>query len=192
MTVPPPQPPAGSSVFTPPKVTTFLVVLGLIALFIVFAKNREAIKTAAQYAVSTYGLPALFLLTWLSDVIIQPIPADVLVFGSTFGGASIWEVALTAGLASALGGLTGYFVGRWFGPWRFRRVFGKKLLRMGRDLFRRHGAMAIFVSGVSPIPYSGVCWVGGIYRMPFIEVAIASIFSRTLRYVFFGFIGVLF
>jgi len=184
--------PVKSSISNSTKATTVAVILGLIALYFFFVEYKEGIKAAAQHAVGTYGLPALFLLTWLSDVIIQPIPADILVFGATFGGAPVFGVALTAGLASALGGLTGFYVGRWFGPWRFRRVFGRKLLRMGRDLFRKHGAMAIFVSGVSPIPYSAVCWVGGIYRMSVLEVAIASIFSRTLRYTFFGLVGLLF
>ncbi|HNS10626.1 MAG TPA: VTT domain-containing protein, partial [Candidatus Ozemobacteraceae bacterium] len=80
-------------------------------------------------------------------------------------------------------GTTGYFIGKYFGPWRFRRFFGSKLLRAGRDLFRDHGSLAIFVAGVSPIPYSAVCWIGGIYNMPLGKVIIASLISRLPRFI---------
>ncbi|PKL48638.1 MAG: hypothetical protein CVV42_09205 [Candidatus Riflebacteria bacterium HGW-Riflebacteria-2] len=157
-------------------------LLGLVALFFVFLHYRGPIKLMAKDAVENFGYPALFLLCWAADVIIQPIPADVIVFGTAFGGANIWKTSLIAGFSSGFGGATGYFIGRFFGPWRFRRLFGPKMLRKGRDLFRDHGALAIFVAGVTPVPYSAVCWIGGIYRMSLTKVILASWISRTLRY----------
>lgn len=157
-------------------------LLGLVALFFVFLHYRGPIKLMAKDAVENFGYPALFLLCWAADVIIQPIPADVIVFGTAFGGANIWKTSLIAGFSSGFGGATGYFIGRFFGPWRFRRLFGPKMLRKGRDLFRDHGALAIFVAGVTPVPYSAVCWIGGIYRMSLTKVILASWVSRTLRY----------
>ena len=157
-------------------------ILGGFALFIILWHYKAPIKLMAKDAVENFGYPALFLLCWAADVIIQPIPADVIVFGTAFGGADIWKTAFIAGLSSGFGGMTGYFIGKLFGPWRFRRLFGSKLLRSGRDLFRDHGALAIFVAGVTPIPYSAVCWIGGIYRMSLVKVVLASWISRTLRY----------
>jgi membrane protein YqaA with SNARE-associated domain len=169
-----------------------VIFLVLTLVFLTFGKFRHEIKAWAKYSVNQYGYPAIFVLTWLSDVLIQPIPADVIVFGSTFGGAHIVRTAVVAGVASTLGGLTGYFIGTWFGPKRFRRIFGIHMLRNGRDLFRNYGALAIFVSGITPIPYSAVCWVGGIYRVPIGKVLLASFFSRSLRYLFFGWLGYMF
>jgi membrane protein YqaA with SNARE-associated domain len=88
-----------------------------------------------------------------------------------------------------MGGMTGYYLGRWYGPWRFRKIFGSKMLRKGRNLFRDHGALAIFVAGVSPIPYSAVCWIGGIYNMSLLKVVLASWVSRTLRYLVVAYLG---
>lgn len=173
------------------KFTTVIAVLAVVAIFLIFSRYRLEIKEMATYAVSTYGFPALFLITWASDVIIQPIPADVFVFGSTFGGAKIFETAFVAGLSSGMGGMTGYYIGRWFGPWRFKRVFGTHLLQAGKDLFKNYGWMAVFISGITPIPYSAVCWVGGIYQMPVVHVFLASWVSRTIRYVIVGWLGTL-
>jgi membrane protein YqaA with SNARE-associated domain len=165
------------------RLSALLILLGLLVLFLIFYFYRSPIKEFAKYAVETFGYPALFLLCWAADVIIQPIPADVVVFGTAFGGADMWKTALIAGLSSAFGGATGYYIGKLYGPWRFRRIFGPKLLRKGRDLFRDHGSLAIFIAGVSPVPYSAVCWIGGIYNMSLAKVILASWISRTIRYL---------
>jgi membrane protein YqaA with SNARE-associated domain len=171
------------------KYSAYALIAGLAALFVAFYKYRDVIKLTAENAVNNFGYPALFLICWAADVIIQPIPADVIIFGSSFGGANLWKTALIGGLSSGMGGMTGYYLGRWFGPWRFRRIFGSKMLRKGRDLFRDHGALAIFVAGVSPIPYSAVCWIGGIYNMSLAKVVVASWVSRTLRYIVVAYLG---
>ena len=165
------------------KISALAMVIVVVVVFLLFYFYRAQIKFHAKMAVETFGYPALFFLCWAADVIIQSIPADVVVFGTAFGGANIWETSLVAGFSSAFGGASGYFIGKFFGPWRFRRLFGPKLLRAGRDLFCDHGALAIFIAGVSPIPYSAVCWIGGIYSMSLTKVVVASWISRTIRYL---------
>lgn len=168
------------------KISSALVCILVAALFFLLLYYRPMIQEWARNFVNIFGYPALFFLTWASDVIIQPIPADFFVFGSNFGGNSLWTTALVAGSSSAFGGSTGYFLGKWFGPWRFRRIFGSKVMKLGRNLFKKHGCAAVFVAGISPIPYSAVCWIGGIYCTPLREVIIASVVSRTLRYLIVG------
>ena len=163
--------------------SSLLLLLLIVGLFLALYVYRNPVKAFAKESVELYGYPALFAFCWFADTFIQPIPPDVVVFGTAFGGANIWKTSVLAGLASTIGGATGYFIGKFFGPWRFRRFFGSKLLRGGRDLFRDHGSLAIFVAGVSPIPYSATCWIGGIYNMPLGKVIIASLISRVPRFV---------
>lgn len=170
-----------------PSAWTIVLVLG--GLFLGFWQFYDPLKGAAQEAVEQFGLPALFLLTWLMDTVIQPVPADVLVFGTTFGGAHLVSTALAAGVGSSLGGVSGFFIGKLIGPWRFKRLFGRRLLRGGRALFKDYGWWAIFVSGVTPIPYSAACYVGGIYRMPVMDVLVPSLIGRTGRYILFAWLG---
>ncbi|EKD83234.1 MAG: hypothetical protein ACD_39C00800G0001, partial [uncultured bacterium] len=118
--------------------TSLSVILLLVGMFLLFYFYRSPIKVFAKESVENYGFPALFVVCWLADALIQPVPPDAVVFGTAFGGASIWKTAFVAGAASAFGGTTGYLLGRIFGPWRFRRLFGSKYLRLGRDLFRDH------------------------------------------------------
>lgn len=177
---------AGSVMKMAAKISSVLVCILVALLFFLLFYYKQMILSWSKEFVNQFGYVALFFLTWASDVIIQPIPADFFVFGSTFGGASMVKTALVAGSSSALGGSTGYFLGKLFGPWRFRRIFGSKVLRAGSNLFKNHGGLAIFVAGITPIPYSAVCWIGGIYNMSLSSVIINSVISRTLRYLVVG------
>ena len=129
------------------RLSSVLLLFLIIGVFFVLYFYRAPVKAFAKESVELYGYPALFAFCWFADAVIQPIPPDVVVFGTAFGGANIWKTSVLAGLASTIGGATGYFIGKSFGPWRFRRFFGSKLLRGGRDLFRDHGSLAIFVAG---------------------------------------------
>jgi membrane protein YqaA with SNARE-associated domain len=167
-----------------------LMFLGVvIGIFVAFGTYHDTIKTWATVLVESYGMPALFALTWIADTTFQPIPPDVFVFGSTFGGADVWLASIVAGIASACGGTSGYYIGRCIGPMRFRRLFGNKLLRTGRKIFHKYGVYAITIAALTPLPYSGTCWIAGIYKMSPVVVFLASVIGRILRYIVVGWLG---
>lgn len=168
---------------------SLLILAVIIGIFVGFGTCHDEIKAWASVFVEDYGMPALFALTWIADTTFQPIPPDVFVFGSTFGGADIWVASVVAGVASACGGTTGYYIGRCIGPMRFRRIFGNKLLRTGRKIFHKYGIYAITIAALTPLPYSGACWVAGIYKMSPIAVFLTSVIGRILRYIVVGWLG---
>lgn len=164
----------------------------LIGAFIALESIRDLhdeLQAWAALGVARFGLPLLFGLVWAADFVVQPIPPDLFVFAAAFGGADIWTTALVGGVASAVGGMTGYGAGRLLGPRRFCRLFGRALLRAGRTIFRTYGGWAIFVASVSPLPYSAACWVAGIYGTSPAVVFITSLLSRTGRYLVMAWLG---
>jgi membrane protein YqaA with SNARE-associated domain len=158
-------------------------------LAVFFISFHDELKEGTQSLVDRFGYPALFLLTLLADTVIQPVPPDVFVFGSGFGGANPVSAGAIAGIASSLGGLCGYFLGRWLGPWRFSRLFGRRLLRLAGNIYRKYGWLAIVVGAITPVPFSAVCWVGGIFRISPMIVLITGLLSRVPRFIFVGWIG---
>lgn len=166
-----------------------LMAAVMLSIFFGLWAYHDPIKGWATLFVETYGMPALFALTWIADTTFQPIPPDVFVFGSTFGGANVLLASAIAGVASSCGGVTGYYIGRCVGAARFRRLFGDKLMKKGREIFDKYGMYAIGVAALTPLPYSGTCWVAGIYRMSPIVVFLTSVAGRILRYIFVGWIG---
>lgn len=164
-------------------------VLGLAFLVVAFVLWHADLQALSRQFVDNYGLPALFLLTVFADSTVQPIPPDVFVFGSGFGGAHPVSAAVVAGLASALGGVCGYYIGQWIGPWRMRRWVGSKVFWTGRNLYKRYDWQIILIAATTPLPYSAACWIAGIYRASPVMVFFVSLISRIPRYMLVGYLG---
>ncbi len=168
--------------------STLVAVLMIFIGVIIF---HTTIKDFFGNLLLTYGFIGLFFSVWALDTLIQPISPDILVLGSTIGGASVWTVILIAGLASVVAGITGYLIGYKLGSERFEEWFGKKHLVKGEELFKKYGVWGIVIGAFSPIPYSSICWAAGVYKMNFNIFVITSLLTRVPRFFFISLISLL-
>jgi membrane protein YqaA with SNARE-associated domain len=171
------------------KKNKFLFFASLISIFMLFFMFYQETKIIFITLVSIFGLSGLFIFVIILDTIIQPLSPDLLVFGSTFGGANLYSASLVGGFGSVIAGILGYFIGKKIGAAGFRKWFGDKHLKKGKKFFKKYGIWAIIVGAISPIPYSSVCWAAGIYKMRFFPFLISSIVTRIPRFFLMGYIG---
>ena len=104
-----------------------------------------------EFAVQ-YGYFGVFLISMLGALsVFLPIPYTVVIF--TLGGLQTFDplwIAVAAGAGAAVGEFSGYLIG--FGG---RRVIGekyKKKMDFLTKLFRKYGAVVIFVFALTPLP----------------------------------------
>jgi len=168
-----------------------IITLGipLIVIFLAAIVFYSQIKDASTLFISTYGLIAIFLVVVMLDMIVQPISPDVVVFGATLGGGDLLAVVLVCGLGSCVGGLFGYHLGKMLGSDRFAKSFGRRHLIKGQQLFKKYGILAVAVGGLSPVPYSAVCWIAGIYGMNLKPFVITCLLTRIPRFLVMGLLG---
>jgi membrane protein YqaA with SNARE-associated domain len=118
-----------------------------------------------------------------------PIPPDPLLVALCLGVPALsMRFAATATLASVIGGVIGYGIGAgawhllqdWFfayvpgvGPESFARVQG---------LYDRYDFWAVFLAGLTPIPYKVFTLSSGVFSINFGVFVIASVLSRGLRF----------
>ena len=57
-----------------------------------------------------------------------------------------------------------------------------------RELYNSNGSLAVFIAGVSPIPYKLVTIISGISSMNFFYFCFFSLVSRGLRFFLIGFL----
>ena len=92
------------------------------------------------------------------------------------------EFDATMALPSGLGGFTGYGIGRLIHQipnvrkWTEINLQGKN-----GNVLRQYGAFGVFLAGITPIPFTTVCWFSGIFRINPKQVVIACFTSRLLR-----------
>jgi membrane protein YqaA with SNARE-associated domain len=128
----------------------------------------------------------LFLLAFAESSFF-PIPPDVLLIAlgvATPERAIFFGAVCSAG--SVLGGALGYGIGLWGGRPLLYRLFNANKIHAVEKLYDRYNAWATGVAGLTPIPYKVFTIAGGVFKINFKVFLLASLASRTLRFMVEG------
>jgi membrane protein YqaA with SNARE-associated domain len=113
-----------------------------------------------------------------------PIPPDVLLV--TLGVArpemAIWY-AVVCSVGSVLGGGIGYAIGLYGGRPLLYRFFNEDKIHAVERLYDRFNAWATGIAGLTPIPYKVFTIAGGAFKINFKIFMLASLVSRSLRFM---------
>ena len=113
-----------------------------------------------------------------------PIPPDVLLV--TLGVAqpemAIWYAVICT-LGSVAGGGIGYAIGLYGGRPILYKFFNEKKIHAVERLYDRFNAWATGIAGLTPIPYKVFTIAGGAFKINFKIFMIASLASRSLRFM---------
>ncbi len=125
----------------------------------------------------------LFLLAFAESSFF-PIPPDVLLI--TLGVAApehaIWY-GFVCSAGSVLGGMLGYGIGLYGGRPLLYKIFSENKIHAVEKLYDRYNAWATGVAGLTPIPYKVFTIAGGAFKINFRVFVLASIASRSLRFM---------
>ncbi len=133
---------------------------------------------------SQFGAIGLFVLAFI-EAIFFPVPPDALLIPLTLLHPAQW---ILFAIITIIGSVTGAGFGYWLGK-KGGRPFLRKLFREGRiqrveQYYQRHGDLAVFIAGFSPIPYKVFAISSGVFQHHFWRFLLYSTISRAIR--FFG------
>jgi membrane protein YqaA with SNARE-associated domain len=136
-----------------------------------------------QLAASPHPGWWLFLLAFAESSFF-PVPPDVLLI--TLGVATperaIWY-GFVCSIGSVLGGGLGYAIGLFGGRPLLYRLFAEHKIHAVEKLYDRYNAWATGIAGLTPIPYKVFTIAGGAFKINFKVFVLASMVSRTLRFM---------
>ena len=136
-----------------------------------------------QFAASPHPGWWLFALA-VAESSFFPIPPDVLLV--TLGVArpemAIWYALITS-VGSVLGGGLGYAIGLYGGRPLLYRFFKETKINAVERLYDRFNAWATGIAGLTPIPYKVFTIAGGALKINFKIFMLASLASRSLRFM---------
>ncbi len=146
-----------------------------------------ALRSLALAFVRHFGLGGFFLGTFLADGFHFPIaPQFYLLAVVSSGGDPIVPLAVIC-TASIAAGHVAYRVGGTLTRFAFfRRLLARSRGRVDR-LFARYGIWAIAVGSVTPVPYSVLCYLSGLYRVDYRLFSLLTLL-RIPRLLFFYFL----
>lgn len=131
---------------------------------------------------TAYGLPALFILSFLASTML-PLGSEWLLVALILQRHDPLLPVMTATVGNYLGACTSYAVGIYGGDFLI-----KKLLRIGdaersraERVFGRYGSWALFFSWL-PVIGDPLCLAGGVLKIPFSRFSILVASGKALRY----------
>ena len=155
-----------------------------------FLKSRNTSKTVETALKSRFSLIILCLWSY-TEAFVFPIPPDPFLIALILVNRNSFLLYISlCTIFSILGGITGYYIGFVF--WEEIGIHITEYLALTthvndfKELYNTNGSLAVFVAGVSPIPYKLVTLLSGISGMNFLYFLIFSILSRGLRFFLVG------
>ncbi len=149
---------------------------------------RRLYDWVLHWAETPYGAPALFILA-LAESSFFPLPPDPLLVALCLGAPKrAFRFAAIATAASVIGGMIGYGIGAgaWHlaQDWFFTYVPGvsAEAFEGVRDFYDRYGFAAVFMAGLTPIPYKVFTLASGVFSINFGVFVLASVLSRGFRF----------
>ncbi len=155
----------------------WIFILLTLVLGVAFAIN---IQYMIDMLISKYGLIAIFLLSFVTDVLVQPVGPDVpLAIGILAGISNKWIILGIVLLGSYAALLFAYIIGYKIGFNGIEMIVGKKTSKKIIES-PHYGLWFLFIGALTPVPY--VPYLAGMWKISFKEVMIYVVFPRTLRF----------
>lgn len=167
---------------------TIIALLIVFAIFLGYEHFLGGNGTNDQIAKNLYqkmGNIGIFLFVYLVDTFIVPMTVDVIYPLVT--SWSPWKIMLVLGTASFFGGVSGYWIGRLLSHVKVINNFIEKLVGSHKEFIEVHGAWAVVLGAISPLPYSTICWAAGIAKVDNRKILLACL-ARYLRMIVYYYI----
>ena len=128
---------------------------------------RDDLERLGRLFMDRFGYPGMALGTFMADGLHFPIPPQFYMLANITGSGT----AAPALLALSIGSITGGHVARWLAEKASRLAFVRRraahVARRMRNLIDRFGTWAIVLASLTPVPYSFLCYLAGINRLPY-------------------------
>ncbi len=150
-----------------------LLLVLLVALLAWLFKSE--LEGLGRGFVDRFGLGGMVLGSLLADGFNVPIPPQFYMLMGLSSGVPALETLLAVNLGSFIGAWCGYLLtsrASHFGPIA-RRLADTR--RITASVFSRYGSRSVIVASILPVPYSGLCYMAGLARLPARGFALISL-----------------
>jgi len=143
-------------------------------------------KWTKRIAESKHGFWLIGLASFLETIII-PIPIElVLIPYMVINRQRVWLIATVTTIGCLMGAIVGYGFGYFLfesaGRWLIETFEYQQAYENFRQMFERHGFLAIVSIGVIPIPFQTAMITAGVTGYSFFLFILAATIARGIRY----------
>lgn len=152
----------------------------ILLIFIAVLLFAVYVKQIIGSFVSEYGFIGIFIVSTLTDLLVQPIGPDVPLVLGVVAKLNPWIVLLMVVLGSYIALVIAYYLGKTLGAAGIERIIGKKSFATLKK-YETGSKWLMFVSALTPIPY--IPYLAGLWRFSLIDTIMFVAVPRTIRFV---------
>lgn len=136
------------------------------------------------------GLPALFILSFLAATII-PLGSEWLLIALLLNGHDAYSAVSVATLGNYLGACTTYAIGIYGSDFLIKKILrvNDDNLARAKSLYKKYGSWSLLFSWL-PIIGDPLCLVGGVLRLGFPVFSVLVFLGKLFRYAMVAFLTV--
>lgn len=166
-------------------VVSILILVSVVYFGKIYLESE--LESLGRLFVEKFGLAGMFIGVYFNDTFIVPMTPDLFLGLLIVDGRhQVLGLSLIS-IASVLGGLSGYKIGEKLNRWRLVKKLVQNFQSKGEDLFRRFGIWTVVIAGLTPVPFSTVCWLAGMFHMNWSKFYLAAL-SRIPRMIIWYFL----
>ena len=161
-----------------------LVVTSLVFLVIALI-GADPLSRASLQLLESFGTAGIAVGVLASDILAVPLPPSTFVAAAIAADHLIIPALLITCISTVIGATLAY----WLGPYIGRLPLLHRLIephhQRATKLFEHHGVWAIGIAALTPLPFSIMCWLAGIYRMDYRRFFLATLIRIPRVLVYF-------
>lgn len=134
-------------------------------------------------AFGPWGLPGLFFVA-LTEAFVSPLPVEALLVPFSVADPSGWVIyGLVGSIGSVVGSIVGYLIGLKGGHPLLVRMAGRRQAEEMERYYERWGAGAVFITGITPLPYKVFVVGSGVLELDLRRFVVAATLGRGIRFM---------
>ena len=179
-----------------PKIKLYIVVgfipivLMFVGFFILMQKmGRQNFEHFANAVNDQFSLFSMCVYIWITDTFVLPL-SPMFVFPMLIQYP--WYIAIpTTAIASALGGISSYLIGRLLDKVSFINRAVIRAYEKWGTYIDKYGTAFVLIASIFPLPFSAVCMAAGVMKLNFFKVSLysATHILRMAIYYFMFYLG---
>jgi len=166
-------------------IATIITVVSL-ALILYTLTNSEILKQNFSTQIENYGIPSIFILSLLLDLIPQIISPIIILTAAILAGINIHYAIATTILGSTIGSLVGFVLGKKYMFKAVNLTISKSTTQKLTRLTNKYGKIIVPIAAISPLPYLPILL--GAMNFTKQNFIIYGLIPRALSLAVFGYI----
>ena len=161
----------------------------VVLIFLLGILYFTTFESHIEYVVHEYGYGGIFALSFITDLLVQPIGPDIPLIIGLLVGLNPIVVLIAVLLGSYTTMVIAYYIGKAIGGAGIERLVGHHTYQKIQNS-PHYGKWILFLGALTPIPY--IPYLAGMWHLSLREVFLYVALPRTVRFIAVCFLSIWF